>query len=279
MSTQLTPLQQKLLENLKWFHNFCLEHHLNYYVLGGTMLGAARHRGFIPWDDDVDVGMPVRDYLRFIALLQHGITDKYMLESPANPGEGYWYPFAKLYDTSTTLIENTAAQIKRGVYIDVFPLEGMGDTPTQTRSNYRALAWRMNLLLARTAGIRQGRKWYKNLFVRIGRLLPNWLVNNTKLYTQIYHLTTQTDFDSKAYGGNPSGAWRIKEIMPRAIYGKPTLYPFENMQVFGVERADEYLTHMYGNWRQLPPKEKQKTHHDFITFDLHSSYLTGSTQK
>ncbi len=279
MSAHLTPLQQKLLENLKWFHNFCLEHNLTYYVLGGTMLGAARHQGFIPWDDDVDVGMPVRDYLHFVELMQQRPTDKYLLESPANPGEGYWYPFAKLYDTSTTLIENTAAQIKRGIYIDVFPLEGMGDTPAQTRSNFRALAWRMNLLLARTAGIRQGRKWYKNLFVRIGRLLPNWLVNNTKLYAQIHHLTTQTDFDSKAYGGNPSGAWRLKEIMPRAIYGKPTLYPFENMQVFGVEKADEYLTHMYGNWHQLPPKEKQKTHHDFIAFDLHSSYLTGDEKK
>lgn len=274
MDTQLSELQQKLLQNLQWFHTFCEQHHLHYYMLGGTMLGAVRHRGFIPWDDDVDVGMPTQDYVRLIKLLQNPISH-YVLESPANPGEGFWYPFAKLYDTSTTLIENTATQIKRGIYIDIFPLEGLGNTLKETQQNYRSLKWKLNLLLARTTGIRQDRKWYKNLFVYVSRLLPNWLVDNKKLYAQIYASTTQADFDSRTYGGNPCGAWRLKEIMKRNIYGKPTLYPFENIQVFGVEKPDVYLTNIYGNWRQLPPLEKQKTHHDFLKLDLKKSYIAN----
>ena len=274
MTHSLTAFQSKLLNIFHWFHQFCEDNHLRYYMLGGTMLGAARHQGFIPWDDDIDVGMPTQDYLRLIALLKNN-TSGYLLESPAEAGDGFWYPFAKLYDTSTTLVENTACQIKRGIYIDIFPLEGMGDSYEQARKNYRHIAWKLNVLLARTAGIRPGRKWYKNMFVRILRLLPGWLIDDRKLYTQIHHLITQTDFDKKAYGGNPCGAWRFKEIMPHDNYGKPTLYPFENIQVFGVEKPDAYLTHMYGNWRQLPPKEKQKTHHDFISFDLNTSYLDG----
>ena len=275
MAKNLTPLQVRLLEIFRWFHDFCVEHNLHYYTLGGTMLGAARHQGFIPWDDDVDVGMPTQDYLRLIQLIQQNTSDYYVIESPINAAEGFWYPFTKLYDTSTTLVENTAEHIKRGIYIDIFPLEGMGNTAEETQRNYRKLERKLNLLLARTTGIRAGRKWYKNVFVYIARLLPNWLVNNKKLYAQIHQLSTQTDFDSKAYGGNPCGAWRLKEIMARDIYGKPTLYQFENIQVFGVEKPNEYLTHMYGNWRQLPPKEKQKTHHDFISFDLNKSYLCG----
>lgn len=63
-------LKQKLTEMLAWFHNYCVEHNLRYYVLGGTMLGAVRHKGFIPWDDDIDVGMPRADYEKFAQLME-----------------------------------------------------------------------------------------------------------------------------------------------------------------------------------------------------------------
>lgn len=276
MNTNLTPLQSKLLDMLKWFHEFCVEHHLRYYALGGTMLGAARHQGFIPWDDDIDVGMPRKDY----KLLQHLIKDqtgRYVLEYPGL-NDDYFYTISKLYDTSTTLIENTKNHIKRGIFLDIFPLDGLGNSLEEARHNYRPIANKLNVLLARTTGIRKGRNPLKNLAVLAARLIPNCLVNNKKLLLSIETLCEKKDFDTYSYGGNFLGAWRFKEIMPSVIMGTPTLYPFENMQIYGAQDYNGYLTHLYGNWHQLPPKEKQVTAHDFIELNLHASYLKESTQ-
>ena len=112
------------------------------------------------------------------------------------------------------------------------------------------------------------------MFVRVARLLPDWLVNYRMIYSKIHCLSTRIDFDSKMCGGNLCGAYRRKEVMPRNFFGKPTLYPFEDTQIFGVEKVDEYLTHLYGNWRQIPPEGKRKSHHDFISIDLNKSYLS-----
>ncbi|MDE6558154.1 MAG: LicD family protein, partial [Clostridia bacterium] len=79
----MSELQQRLLDMLKWFHAFCVEHNLRYYALGGTLLGAVRHKGFIPWDDDIDVGMPRKDYNRFIKLMKNADGQSvFRLETP-----------------------------------------------------------------------------------------------------------------------------------------------------------------------------------------------------
>ena len=80
-SNNLTQLQTKLLPMLEWFHDFCNKNNLRYYLLGGTMLGAARHQGFIPWDDDIDVGMPRKDYELFIKLTNGQKFGSYIVES------------------------------------------------------------------------------------------------------------------------------------------------------------------------------------------------------
>lgn len=275
MEHKLTPLQIKLLHMFKWFHAFCEEHHLRYYALGGTMLGAARHHGFIPWDDDIDVGMPRNDYNRLQQLLQ-GKSGRYVLEYPGMK-EDYFYPISKLYDTTTTLVENTRNHIKRGIFLDIFPLDGIGDSWQEARDTYKPIVRRLNLLLARTTGIRIGRSWTKNLAVFVARMVPPILCNNRKLLLSIDLLCQRRNFDTCAYGGNFLGAWRFKEIMPRALMGTPTLYPFEDMHIYGAQDYNGYLTHLYGNWQQLPPKEKQITHHDFIELNLCKSFLSGDT--
>lgn len=273
MSHNLTPLQIKLLEMFKWFHNFCEQNHLHYYALGGTMLGAVRHKGFIPWDDDIDVGMPRKDYKRLQQLLRNQ-NGRYVLEYPGI-NEDYFYPISKLYDTTTTLIENTKNHIKRGIYLDIFPLDGLGSSLDEARHNYRPISNRLNLLLARTTGIRAKRSCFKNLAVLVARLIPKIFLNDKKLLLSIDNLCQKRDFDACAWGGNFLGAWRFKEIMPRVIMGIPTLYTFEDMQIYGAQDYNGYLTYLYGKWQQLPPKEKQKTHHDFIKLSLNESYLTG----
>ncbi|MBQ6197303.1 MAG: LicD family protein [Lachnospiraceae bacterium] len=265
-------LKQKLLEMMKWFHSFCLKNGIRYYVLGGTMLGAVRHHGFIPWDDDIDVGVVCEDYLKLNNLMANSGQTKYVFESPITEAPDYYYSFSKLYDTSTTLVENTRYKIQRGIYIDIFPLVGMGNNEEESLLHFKKIDKQFKYLLARSTGIRKGRNFFKNLAIRMVRMIPNCLSNDKKKLQSLYYFANSKPFYDCKYGGNPFGAWRYKEIMDRSIMGTPTLYRFEDTEVFGAENADEYLSNLYGNWMVLPSLDKRVSHHDYLKLDLTSSY-------
>lgn len=269
----MTELQSRLLEMFQWFHELCEKNNLRYYALGGTALGAVRHRGFIPWDDDIDVGMPRTDYERMEQILGREHSGRYVLETPNTTAKDYFYPLSKLYDTETTLTENTRLKIKRGIFIDIFPLDGIGDSEEEAKRNYRPIHWKHNLLLTRVTGIRAGRSRLKNAAVLVARFIPEQILDNKKLLLGLDRDCKKRDFDSNAWIGNLVGAWKYRELMPREVLGTPTLYEFEGKMMYGPQQADIYLTYLYGDWRKLPPKEKQVSHHDFILLDLHKSYL------
>ncbi len=269
----MTELQSRLLEMFRWFHGFCAENGLRYYMIGGTMLGAARHKGFIPWDDDIDVGMPRGDYERLRQIMGEKPIGPYLLETPHTEAEDYFYPFSKIYDTGTTLVENTRMKIKRGIYLDIFPLDGIGVSEEESRKNYKPIQWKFNMLLTRVTGIRQGRSKLKNAAVLAARIIPGWIINNKKLLLSLDMDCARRSYDNSVWVGNLVGAWRFREVMPKEIFGEPTLYDFEGQKMYGAERSDEYLTFLYGDWRKLPPKEKQVSHHDFIEFDLNKPYM------
>lgn len=270
----MTQVQKKLLEMLSWFHLFCIENEIRYYMIGGTMLGAARHEGFIPWDDDIDIGVPRKDYEKLtVAMNGLPINSRYKLETPETTAKDYFYPFAKLYDTTTTLIENTKHSIKRGIYLDIFPLDGIGNTKEEAVSNYKRIDRLHNLLVARVTGIRKGRHPLKNLAVLVLRCVPRFVFDEKKQLKKLTHISKRFDYDSCSWCGNLVGAWHFKELIPKEILGEPKLYKFENVEAFGVEDADKYLTYLYGDWRQLPPEEKRKSHHDYVLCDLEKSYL------
>lgn len=265
-------LKQKLTEMLAWFHDYCVEHRLRYYVLGGTMLGAVRHKGFIPWDDDIDVGMPRSDYEKFAQLMGSENKGKYRLETPYSMAKDFTYTFSKIYDTTTTLVENTKFETKRGIYLDLFPLDGLADTLEESQKRFNKIDFKFNFLLARVTSFRKGRSLMKNIAVILFPIIP---FNNKKLQIEIDEMCKERDFDNCKYGGNLLGAWRFKEVMESSIMGNPTLYQFENIYVCGAEHYNEYLTHLYGDWKKLPPKEKQVTHHEYKECDLRKSYLEG----
>ena len=273
MDNDNRELQSKLLVMLKWFHSFCVSNDLRYYVLGGTMLGAIRHKGFIPWDDDVDVGMPRSDYNRLYLLLKNKQNEPFILETPHSSARDFTFAFSKLYDSTTTLVENTSYKIKRGIYIDIFPLDGMGNTEEESRKTFSIIDRKFKFLLAHTLGIKKSRSILKNASIVISQTILTPFINDKKLIQALNQISSTKDFDSCVFGGNPFGNWRYKEIMETAIMGKPTLYHFEDTQIYGAENAEKYLSHLYGDWKKLPPLEKQQSHHDYISLDLHQSYI------
>lgn len=268
-------LKKKLVKMMKWFHDFCVENNLKYYAAGGTMLGAIRHEGFIPWDDDIDVLMPRKDYNILSELLANPV-ENYVLETPNTQAKDFYYPFSKLYDTTTTLVENTKYKIRRGIYIDIFPLDGFGMTKEESLKNFNKTKMIYNLLLSKVTGINKNRNLLKNLAVICFKLIP---INPKYLLRKLTKKCEEIDWEDSLWGGNPVGAWRFKEIMPKSVMGTPRLYRFEDIEIYGAENADEYLTRLYGNWRELPPENKRCSHHDYIELDLNKPYMEETNEK
>lgn len=267
-------LKKMLVDMFAWFHQFCEQNNLQYYMLGGTLLGAIRHQGFIPWDDDIDVGMPRSDYQRLEALLKNR-SERYVLETPNSENNDYYYPFSKLYDTETTLVENTRSKIKRGIYLDIFPLDGAGNTVAEGLVAFKRVKSRRLLLLSMTTGLRPGRSFYKNTVVSVMNAIPDWVINRKKLLISLDSLCARKPFEDCEWVVNFMGNWMEREMMPKQVFGKPESYIFENMLVYGPSDYEAYLSSLYGDWRQLPPVEQQHSHHDFLYLDLEHSYLNS----
>jgi len=267
----LTEMQNKLLEMLVFFHEFCIVHNIQYFVVGGTTLGAVRHNGFIPWDDDIDVGLPRDDYEKLIQLFPKK-DSKYVMESVYSSNVNFCYSFSKIYDTTTTLIENTTKSLRRGIYIDIFPLDGVGNTKEEVAKTFSPINRKKNLLTLRSVKVSTNRKWYKNVLLWTMQHLPSFICGEKKLCLDINELCKKKKYDDCKIVGNLVGAWGKKEIMPKKLFGRPTLHTFESIEVYIQEDYDGYLSHLYGDWRKLPPEEKRVSHHDYY-LDLNNSYL------
>ena len=259
---------------LEWFHSFCESNNLRYYAIDGTMLGTIRHQGFIPWDDDIDVGMPRKDYNRLIKLMNVN-KGRFILEEPNSPAKDYRYPIAKIYDTTTTLVEDMSVYCKRGIFIDIFPLDGIGDNLTESKKNFQKIYLLSMILATRNSTPRSIRAWYKNAAIYISRLIPETVINTKRLAQRLNHLCSEHDYDQNNYVASLLSTYGSREIMKREVYGQPTLYKFENIMIYGVEHYEPYLSQLYGNWQELPPIEKRGVQHDFITLDLSQSYLNS----
>ena len=268
----LSPIQSKLLDMLSWFHNYCVNNNIRYYAVGGTMIGAMRHNGFIPWDDDIDIAVPRKDYKRLIQEFKD-ITDGYLLESPYSGNLDYLYSYSKLYDTRTTLMEKTRIPCKRGIYIDIFPLDGIGNTYDIARRNFKKFDKKNMFLMTRTCVVRSDRSWYKNASILAASAIPDFIINDKKLSISIDQMAESLNDDESLFVANLMGAYRLKEITLREYFGNPKLYPFEGIEIYGPEKYDEYLQGIYKNWRELPPEDKQYTKHDFVILDLEKTYL------
>lgn len=268
----MNELQQKLLTMLNWFHNVCEKENLQYYALGGTALGAIRHNGFIPWDDDIDVGMPRDDYNKLREICSKYNAGQYYIEFPGT-NDDFVYPFCKVYDKQTTLVENVKGHIKRGIYLDVFPLDGIGNTLNDAIDNYKSINRKIDFLNTRICEIRKGRSWYKNLAIILSKAVPEFLCNTHKLIENINSDAQKNKYSSCDFVVNLFGQWKEKEITKREWFGVPTLRKFETGVIYCPQNPHEYLTDIYGDYMQLPPVDKRISHHDYIYMSLNEPYM------
>lgn len=263
-------LQRKIIGNLEAIDQVCREHGLRYYLWAGTMLGAVRHKGFIPWDDDMDICMPRPDYEQLIAHWREWLPQPYEVIAPETDPT-YPYPFAKIEDASTTVLERPDFKFLEGVYIDVFPIDGAPADPKERKRHFKRYKfWRHLLFLRGRDPFKHGhgpRSWFPWLLHQVWSL--------TDLQQKVKGFMTKYPYDASDYVCDYDDG--LKGVIEKRLLGTPQIYPFEDKQFLGVEHADEYLTNKYGNYMQLPPKEKQIQHH-FFRLDLERSYKETTIQ-
>lgn len=269
----MNDLQKKLLPILEWFHNFCKQNNLTYFALAGTVLGAVRHSGFIPWDDDIDVGMPRPDYERFKELTTGKTFEgKYVAEFPLVTDK-FCYALGKVFDTTTTLVENKRYKQKKGVFLDVFPLDGLGNDKEDAMKHFKKGEKLFNKFNLRVCAIRPERAWYKNAAIIATRCIPEFIYSAKKVMKKLDAVCKERNYYESDLVCNFAGAYHEKEIAKREIFGSAKELKFENVVINVPEKVEEYLTGMYGEYNVLPPEEKRKTHHDYLFLDLNKGYM------
>lgn len=265
---------QILLGCLDRFKEICEEHKLTYFCVGGTVIGAVRHNGMIPWDDDIDVAMPRPDYERFITLCR--TIDLGPFELASTDMKGYPCYFAKFCDARTSLIEIERVPCLYGVYIDVFPIDGTAsDLDEAKRQMKRFKRWnnKLDAVLAHlTIGEYLGlalkpREWgrmaLQTLSVLTGR---EWL--RRLIVRKLDALAKAYDYDTASLVAVYGGAWAEKDISRKEWILPLGTHQFEGREVFIPGNYDAYLTGIYGNYMQLPPEEKRVSHHNHAFVDL-----------
>lgn len=272
---ELTEWKRIVTDILREFHGICREHGLRYFACGGTAIGAVRHQGIIPWDDDIDVSMPRPDYDRFIALCSSRDMGNYELATPRNT-ENYPLPFVKLCRKDTTLIEESDTPCILGVFIDIFPLDGTSTDINEAatlKKKYNRLWNKLEAISTRNTFaeyislLKTPHEWGRFAVKTAGFFFRPQLRNILlkKLDSISYSHPFETAENVIVYGGS----YGEREIMPKSFcMGDDILMPFEGIEINMPSGYKEYLTRIYGNYMQLPPKEKQVSHHLHAVVDL-----------
>lgn len=246
--TDIKDIHGILLQIAKEFHNICVKHDIPYYMLGGTMLGAVRHKGFIPWDDDMDFGVPRKYIKKLLEVLRNELPAHLSVITPLD-GYGVANEIIKITDNRTIVEEHGKEHIikKMGLFIDIFPLDRSNNNWSRLSAN-RVFSFLMSINNLREYPAPNF--YYKSLEF-IVRLIPR------SAYFKFLQCFRPRMGE---YISNYSGAWGKKETIPMSVFGEPVLCQFEDSLLYGVSDSHQYLKALYGNYLQLPSQQERHMH-------------------
>lgn len=261
----LKGLQDAELSMLKEFISVCEKHGLKYYLIGGTCLGAIRHGGFIPWDDDIDVALPREYYEKFIKIAEPSLPEYYFLQTFETDKE---YPncFAKIRDSRTTFIESSVKNLKinHGAYIDIFPLDYYPE------KNGKIFELKVFIAKARLSAVFSSTT---SLKMRAVQLLAKIL--HPSFIKTLHSLNSFVKSFSKAdYYVNAFGTTGRPKKIPIECFGDGTSVKFEGIDAIVPSDYKNYLEIIYGDYMTPPPPEKQICHHFAEVIDIDKPYTS-----
>lgn len=271
----MTKLQEKILHLLVVFDAFCRKHEIPYFMLGGTMLGAYRHKGFIPWDDDADVGIPQGHYERFLSLAKKegGLPPEIALRHRSVERD-VPYAFAHLEDKRTTYVESrrNSSTYKGGVYLEVFPMTGCSAHFFMQRVQELKIVVDKRFLYGKIMDYAQKhRVFFKAVLIHYIRKHYTIDELTERVLKTVYWYPLEKSNDIC----NHLGHWGHRENIPKEWMFPAREYEFEGHLFFGAASPEHYLEALYGkNYMQPPDKEEQERgKHPAFQMDLDKPYM------
>ncbi len=271
MGTELTLVEKReiQIDILKHVAAMCHENNLQYYLVYGTLLGAVRHSGFIPWDDDIDIALPRDDFDRLESVCRLQLPEQYGWVDYKDDFK-IANNIAKVCDRQTVLIEESRVnyQVPLGVYIDIFPLDGVPGNYVIRSLHYGRVKLLQMLITLNALDNSRARSLPKKLTIAlVQRLMSESSVRS--MHISLEKAIRQYEYGASEDACSYLGAYGRKEAFPRAWIGEGTIVEFEGLQLSAFAEYDSYLSRVYGDYGRLPPLEDRKSHH------LHKAFRVG----
>ena len=254
---EIKSVQMELLDE---FHRFCVANELRYSLCGGTMLGAVRHKGYIPWDDDIDLMMPREDYDRFLSLYKS--KDYYIID--LSKSSTCTEQFSKLCKADTCMVDVVFKRNQWGVNIDVFPIDGLPEDTAAHAERIRAIHKTIMEICPyyKVAGKSKALLFLKYCVKRAAHFNSKDILSLKSELTRIAHENMPDDspYSTVLYGDF------IVYPFPSDLFKDYKEIEFEGKKYMCIADTHQYLNKVYGDYMKLPPKEKQITHHSYDSF-------------
>lgn len=266
----MNALQEKLLELLKEIDSICKKHNITYYIDGGSAIGIIRHRGFIPWDDDIDICMDIKNYRKFLKLASTGLSDKYFLQNYETDPKAF-YPWTQIRMKGTTSMprDMIGYDIHYGICMDVFPITQYAKTALRRKLQAFAIPIMLTLVEKHYCEFKKIPMTKKRRILTA--LVPEFLrIPIMRLCEKLMFVELHDDGECFSLDRMNLDA---QPKFPRSILDpdKRIKVPYESIEVWTFGECEMVLEKMYGDWRTLPPEEQRHGHGDII-FDTEKNF-------
>lgn len=276
----LAPMWDAILNVYKEFARICERHNFRFYLIDGSAIGAVRHQGFIPWDDDLDVAMPREDYEEFLKVAPQELPSHLKTITIDNT-PGYYLLFGKIQETRRDVVEaiehKVGYTLSNGIFIDIFPIDGY-DYSRFRLAFTKVKVFILTLIDHYVSGSFTKYSWRGKIAWALGFFM-NTVLFRVKDQVQMAHAYERCygkkNFSSYEWTSRVQN-WRHRRLFfPKDVWGTAKTGLFCGLSVPLPEKYDTYLGSVYGNYMKLPPEEKRKTTHSYDGF--HVSWWLGPT--
>ncbi len=264
-SDELKEIQLQILKSVT---DFCVENNIRYFLCGGTLLGAVRHQGYIPWDDDIDLMMPRPDYERLKKIFS---INGFSLIDYNTKGQNYNLPFVKIQKDGTVLKEQAATDLEMGINIDIFPIDGFPATDKELKRHLKILNKLIKRIIYKNLNYSKQSHpvWWKsiisNTLYQIKKFFSKFY-SNRKISKRINKIASKFSFETEDRSGIAVWGYGIKEVCPTAVFKEATEVIFEDRKYKSPKDFKTYLTHVYGDYMNLPPEKERVPQHNIKAF-------------
>ena len=247
----------------------CDKHNISYFIIAGTLLGAVRHGGFIPWDDDMDVGMLREDYEKFLKVAKTELGEEFFLQTPETD-KNYGLPFAKILLNGTVLVEATAgSNAKKGIFVDVFPFDVAPENEADRENHNKKTYFYKRLLLAKLNYNVCAKNDYVKRTVYFVLKIMSAFYSHDKLVKKLESEITRYNNSKTEDIVNIGGAYGYKKETIKADWVRDTVeIPFEDMTISAPVDYIKYLETFYGDYMTPPPEDKRYNRHSVTELDF-----------